>query len=111
MVQLFPTERDFAARLFHRSNNRDRVDLLKAIVSKNEPDHDIRDRVLWALESEKKPNVGTKSGKYAAFFDTSMKPLGCAPYPQTRLREPPVEPMHPIYARVNVTIPKPTSYY
>src|SRR5215470_6426772 len=32
----------------------------------------------------KKPNVGTKSGKYAAFFDTSMKPLGCAPYPQTR---------------------------
>jgi hypothetical protein len=32
----------------------------------------------------KKPNVGTKSGKYATFFDTSMKPLGCAPYPQTR---------------------------
>jgi hypothetical protein len=27
------------------------------------------------------------------------------------IREPPVEPMHPIYARVNVTIPKPTSYY
>jgi hypothetical protein len=25
----------------------------------------------------KKPNVGTKGGKYAAFFDTSMKPLGC----------------------------------
>jgi hypothetical protein len=32
----------------------------------------------------KKPNVGTKSGKYSAFFDSSMKPLGCAPYPQTR---------------------------
>src|SRR5262249_44066975 len=32
----------------------------------------------------KKPNAGTKSGKYAAFFDTSMTPLGCAPYPQTR---------------------------
>ena len=27
----------------------------------------------------KKPNVGTKSGKYSAFFDSSMKPLGCAP--------------------------------
>src|SRR6516165_834492 len=32
----------------------------------------------------KKPNVGTKSGKYSAFFDSLMKPLGCAPYPQTR---------------------------
>jgi hypothetical protein len=48
--QLFPTEPDFAARLFHRSNNKDRVDVLKAIVSKSEPDHDIRDRALWALE-------------------------------------------------------------
>jgi len=41
-----------------------------------------------------------------------MKPLGCAPYPQTR-RHPRalVGADAPIHARVNVTIPKPTSYY
>ena len=47
---LFPAERDFAAKLFHHSNNRDRVDLLTAVVDKNEPDDDIRDCVLWALQ-------------------------------------------------------------
>ena len=35
---------------FHRSNNRDRVDLLTAVVNKNEPDDGIRERVLWALQ-------------------------------------------------------------
>ena len=39
-----------AANWFHRSNNRDRVEMLKAIVTKNEHDHDIRDCVLWALQ-------------------------------------------------------------
>jgi len=44
-----------------------------------------------------------------------MKPPGCAPYPQTRPAsesrvDPDAQPPFNIYARLNLTIPNPTSY-
>jgi hypothetical protein len=48
-VRCSPVDDDFAKRLFHKLNNRDRMDLLKAFVAENEKHQDVRDAILHCV--------------------------------------------------------------
>jgi hypothetical protein len=44
-----PLDPDFAKSLFHKSNNRDRIDLLAEFVKTNEDDEESRDAILYCI--------------------------------------------------------------
>jgi hypothetical protein len=44
-----PTERDFSTTLFHNLNNRDRLDLVKAIIDNNETEGDVKEALLSSI--------------------------------------------------------------
>jgi hypothetical protein len=50
-IELFPAKKDFAEKLFHDANNRQRVDILREIVLHSEEDVDVRDCILFALRA------------------------------------------------------------
>jgi hypothetical protein len=48
-VRCCPVADDFAKDLFHKLNNRDRMDLLKAFVAENEKHQNVRDAILHCV--------------------------------------------------------------
>jgi hypothetical protein len=44
-----PTRSDFSEALFHKLNNRDRINLLYAVIDKNEMEEDVREALHYGL--------------------------------------------------------------
>jgi hypothetical protein len=45
-----PTDETFSEKLYHKLNNRDRTDLLTAIINKSDRDADIKEAILYLLD-------------------------------------------------------------
>jgi hypothetical protein len=50
-----PTDRDFSVRLFHALNNRNRIDLVSAVIKSNEREEPVREALLNAYHCSLSP--------------------------------------------------------
>jgi len=48
-IKYLPFAEDYARMLFHKLNNRDRIDLLSAFVKENEKDNDVSEAILYCI--------------------------------------------------------------
>jgi hypothetical protein len=76
--QCAPLQQDFAAALFHKLNNRERIDLLTAFVNQNENDPAVRSAVLSCINHYEICTENRNILMHSIYFNPSHKGLEMA---------------------------------